>query len=318
MEQVNQDSSNEVVAQATQTETVTQAETSQAPAVTSPDATSPSGQPAWTPDFKFKVMDKEYEIDPLLRPVIKDEETLKKVRRMQEQVTGLPHLEASRDEFKNKYNQVLPRIQEYDQVEKKLDKLSYFVQNQDFDSFFNDLKIPEDAVFSWVKRKLDLQQAPAEVRQNFERANQLSREKYEQEQELSSYRARAQMQELQSQHFQLDQTIEKTAGNIAQQFNERIGEPMAFKNAVINKGYAIQEATGQRLPVEEVVALVTKDLQRVMGLNDTSVQNTANSAGGSQPHQAPPVIPVIKAGGSSPVKTAPRSLKELRELAAQM
>lgn len=273
--------------------------------------------PAWTPDFKFKVMDKEYEIDPLFRPIIKDEETLKKIRRMQEQVLGLPHLEASRDEYKNKYTQVAPRLQEYDTVEQKLNKLSYLVQNKNFGSFFDELKIPRGEVLQWVKAELEAEQLPEHVRQQMEQNRLLQQQQWEYQQQLSYYQQQAKAAELEQINYTIDGAIQSGGSDVAAQFNARMQDQNAFRNAVINKGFTIQQTTGQKLPPSEVVNLVKADLARVMGITEQQVPaNAAPQAGGAVAPQKVPVIPAVKAGGASPVKKAPRSLDELKKLAS--
>jgi len=296
-----------------------------APAPSTPASESvpelPQGvPPAWKPDFKFKIKDSVHEIDPLFHSIVKDEETLKKVKRLHEQALGVPALEESRNNFKTKYESVVPQLQEYDNVSRKLDKLSYFVQQQDFGSFFKELKIPAESVFGWVKKELDLMDAPAEIRADRERANELARQKYEYEQELTQLRSFRQKEEQNQMFAQIDTTIMSGAGDIATQFNERMGEPTAFRNAVINKGAAIQQATGQRVPLEELVAMVKGDLSKVMGMTETVQAQPAAAVTmqGSAPQPKPPVIPVIKANGSSPLKGGPKSLDELKKIAAQL
>ena len=280
------------------------------------------GQPAaWTPDFKFKVMDKEYEIDEMFRPIIKDEETLKKVRRMQEQVLGLPHLEASRDEFKNKYQTALPRLQEYETVERRLNKLSHYIQNRDFGSFFDEIKIPKAEILKWVKAELDAEELPPHVRQEMERARQIARQNYDAEQELEYYRSQqAEMER--NQNLQLiDNTVSQLAMDVANQFNERMQNPTAFRDAVINKGLAIQEHTGQILALDQVISLVKQDLARVMGIVEGGAPAQGMPAQNGQVASAqgkPPVIPAIKAGAASPVKTPPKSIADLKKLAAEL
>lgn len=267
----------------------------------------------FTPDFKYKVMDKEYEIEEMYRPIIKDETTLQKVRRLHEQIQGLPHLEASRDEYKNKYSQVLPKVQEYELVEKRLDKLSHFVQNRDFGSFFNELKIPKENILQWIKSELEAEQLPVSVRQQMEQARILSQQKYDAEQELNYYKQQALAAQQEQTMNQIDQTIAGSYKDVAEQFNSRVGSPSAFHEAVIARGRAIQDQTGQKLSVSEVVSIVANDVTKLMG-----IQAAPTQAAPAAPQTKPPVIPVIKAGASSPVKTPPKNLDELKRVAAQM
>lgn len=316
METDNQVSSNEVTPSSATPAVDTAPAASSAPVSEASPADGQTPAP-WTPDFKVKVMDKDYEVDEFIRPLAKDEESLKKVKRLQEQVLGLPHLEASREEWKNKYASAEPRLNEYSRVEQRLNKLSHYVQKQDFDSFFEELKIPEQVVLNWVKNKLDREQLPPDVRQQMEQARQIAAKNYDAEQELSYYREQFAQTQRQQQFQMIDQSIAQVAGDVAKQFNERIGEPEAFRNAVLNKGVAIQQSTGQRLPVEQVIDLVKKDLARVMGIVEGAPPVVQQSAQGT-PQSQKPVIPAIKAGNASPVKQPPKSIDELKKLAASM
>lgn len=282
--------------------------------------------PAFQPDFKFKVMDETHEIPEKFRSIVKTEEDLKEVRRVFEQAYGLKHLEASRDEFKNKYSSAEPRLNEYAQVEQRLTKLSHFVQQNDFSSFFNELKIPEKTIFQWVKSRLDEMALAPEVRAQIEQNRQNAARAYDQEQELSMLRAQQAQMQQQQQMQMIDQTIVSTAGDVANEFNTRMGTPDAFRNAVINKGFAIQQSTGQSLPVSQVIELVKQDLARVMGITGSAGNPAAPAAPGApqppgQPAPAgnpPPVIPAVKAGGGSPVAQSPRSIEDLKKIYNQL
>lgn len=280
------------------------------------DASAPAQAPApWTPDFKFKVMDQEHEIEEMYRPLIKDEDTLKKIRRLHEQALGVPHLEASRDEFKNKYTAAAPRLQEYEVVEKNMNRLSHFVKQRDFHSFFDALKIPKTEILNWVKQELTFADLPQEVQNQIMQARQVSAQAYDAQSELQRIQAE-QQEQARSQMLQtIDTSIATEAGDVAKAFNERVQDPLAFRNAVITRGSQIMDQTGQKLPVSEVIKIVTQDLTRLMGY-----QPAAQTPGGppnvippkgAQAGQAPPVIPNLQGSGASPVQKGIKSMKDL-------
>jgi hypothetical protein len=274
--------------------------------------------PAWTPDFKLKVMDKEFEIDEFYRPLVKDEDTLKRVKRMQEQILGLPHIEAAREEFKSKYNQVLPRVKEYEVVESKLNRLSAYLQKNDFDSFFSDLQIPQEMVHKWLQQKQSEQSLDPQVRQRLEEARLQERKAYDLSQEVERYRQQEQQAVLQQSYMQVDQAIQSLAPDISVQFNDRMQNPDAFKNAVINKGVAIQQqyinaGRSAKPQLYEVIESVKQVLARVMGIHEAPL----SPAQSGKPAEVP-VIPIIKSGSASPIKTGPKSIADLKKLAASM
>lgn len=277
--------------------------------------------PAWVPDFKFKVMDKEHEIDPLFHSVIKDEETLKKVKRLHEQALGIPHLEQSREEFKTKYLSAQPRLDEYSRVENRLNKLSHFVEKKDFGSFFNEIKVPKQEIFAWVKREIDLLDAPPEIKAQYEQSQVQNQRLYELQQENEHFRMQQQEIEQQKAEQMLEQSINQMAGAEAQFYNERMQSPTAFRDYLIARGQQIQTMTGQKVPLNQVIDQVKLEFQR-LGVIPQQAQPQQPAAPQGQPvvipAQAKPVIPVIKAGGASPVSTPVKSMKDLKERAAQI
>lgn len=299
--------------------------TAQPDASIDPAAQASAAAPAWTPDFKFKVMDKEYEIDEMFRPIIKDEDTLKKVKRMQEQVLGLPHVEQSRDEFKNKYTAAAPRLQEYDRVETRLNRLSHHVANKDFGTFFDELKIPRKEVLAWVKRELDIMEAPPHVREAYEKNRQLQAQQFDLEQQNQQYAQQVQEVETQKFYQHMDQTIATLAGAEANLYNEKMQNPLAFRDYVIAKGQQFQFTTGQKAPLNQIIELAKQELNR-LGLAPQPQAPDAQGnpaqpgqpAQAAQPAQNKPAIPVIKAGGASPVSTPVKTMKDLKARAAAL
>ena len=282
---------------------------------------APVAVPTWTPDFKFKVMDKEHEIDPLFHSVIKDEETLKKVKRLHEQALGIPHLEQSRDEFKNKFTSAQPRLDEYSRVEGRLNKLSHFVEQKDFSSFFNEIKVPKQEIFAWVKREIDMMDAPPAVKAQYEQSQVQNQRLYDLQQENENFRMQQQEIEQQKAEQMLEQSINQMAGAEAQFYNERMQNPTAFRDYLIARGQQIQTMTGQKVPLSQVIDQVKLEFQR-LGVIPQQAQQQPMAPQGMAPQVIPaqpkPTIPVIKAGGASPVSTPVKSMKDLKERAASI
>lgn len=285
----------------------------------------PPGQeqvpPPWQPDFKFKAAGKEHEIPELYRGLIKDEKTLEEVRRLHEKAYGVDSLVQSRDSLKKHISELQPVLQEYDTVTKNFEKLSFFVQNGDFDSFFKSLQIPENRIYDWVRQKIELMDAPPEVRQQYERNRQLTQAQWEKEQELERYRSQAQEFEQHQALNTIAGAVEQLAGDVAQAYDSKLGEG-AFLDYVINKGVQISQAMGgKEPPLEAVIGLVKEEMSR-LGL--TSGTPTAPQMQGQAPLGTPnapkqkPTIPVVPAGGQSPVKQKIKTMDDLKKAAAAM
>ena len=104
------------------------ANNSQAPAV-----------PTYQPNYKFKAYEKEYELDELYRPLIKDADTEAKIKALHSKAYALDpmkeKLEGTRKEFDGFKSTVEPKVRAFEQFNKIL-------ENKDWDTFFKKLNVP--------------------------------------------------------------------------------------------------------------------------------------------------------------------------------
>jgi hypothetical protein len=318
-------------AQATSTETQTQttstadaAQTS-APAVTTDtaqttDQTAAAAPPAWTPDFKFKAAGAEHEIPEMFRGLAKDQKSLEEVKRLHEKAYGLDSLAQNRDSLKKQLADYEPRLKEYETVSASIKKLSHFVEHGDFDSFFQGIGIKDKDVIKWVQQKIELHNASPEVRAQHEQNRQLMQKQYDNEQKLAQYEAQ-QAEYSQAEAFnQVSTAITESAKDFADYYDEKMGQQGAFTDLVINKGIQITEALGREPALNVVIDLVKSELTKL------GVQPQASFQGGNpqaaqqiaQQKQNKPTIPVISAGGQSPVASPIKSMKDLEAKIAAM
>jgi phage shock protein A len=268
--------------------------------------------PQFQPDWKYKVKDKEYEIEEWARSVAKDEETYKKLKRVFERHTGLDEVVQGRDQLKTQLAQIEPQLKEYQQVSKSLNEISHFYNTGDLDSFFERLKIPEDVIFNWLKGKHQRAQLPQEVQAQLENARQAQLKAYNYEQELNQLKQRDSQSQAEQQVQVLDNAIASKAGHVASKFNEaQGGNPQAFRNYVVFKGQTMTRELGRPATVDEVLDQTVKELSSLMG-GQMTPQAPAATPGANG---APPVIPVVKAGSQSPVRQPVKSIADMRKLA---
>jgi hypothetical protein len=277
--------------------------------------------PPWTPNFKFKAGGKEHEIGEAYRGIIKDQATLDEVKRLHEKAYGLDSVLKSRESMEHQLQSLAPKLQEYETVTKNFARLSHFVENGDFDSFFEGLGISEEQIAQWVQHKIELANAPKHVQEAYAKNRQLLAQTFDREQENLSLRSQASEIEKARAYGAVYETVSSLAPDFASAYDAKMGEG-AFIEAVINKGVQILNATGYEPPVEKVVALLQDELQR-LGFAAQAPQQMQGMQQATQP-QAPtgvaptpkPAIPVIPAGGKSPVQTPIKSMEDLKKRAA--
>lgn len=265
----------------------------------------------YTPNYKVKSYDKEYEIDDWAKSFIKDQEIEKKFKKLYEKAYGYDFKSQMHDQLKGDYEKVRT---EYEQTHKALSMLGDFVKDNDFDSFFDGLNIPKNKVLEYALELVRREQMSPDQRQAWE-ANQQARHaaKYYQaqnEQLLANQQAFA----VQQRTFELDMALQQPeAMAVANAYNTGMGTPEAFKEYVIQIGQAYA-ARGQDIPAQHAVSEAVKHLRAI---NPGIVQHTSGASQVVAPSQKP-VIPNIQGRGTSPVKSTVKSLDDLRKRAKEM
>lgn len=306
------------------------AQTSSTPATTAaaatPEATPASSDvvtpAAWTPDYKFKAAGAEHEIPEMYRSLVKDQKTLEEVKRLHEKAYGLDSLAQSRDALKKEIAQYAPKLKEYETVSQNFAKLSHFVENKDFDSFFQGLGIPEKSIIEWIQHKIDLAQAAPEVRQQYEQNRVLQQQQWDLQQQNAHYKAQAQELEQARAYTQVHNTVGSMAADYAQAYDAKMGEG-AFIDAVIQRGLALTHANGGVEPeLSAVISMITNELSKLgMAVGGPSLANNLQNTQalqGNTPPSKKPTIPVIPAGGQSPISTPIKSMEDLNKRRASM
>lgn len=261
----------------------------------------------YAPNYKFKVMDKEHEIDEFVRPLIKDAETEKKVRELYEKAYGLDVVKSSKVQLSDELKNI--KI-EHSSLVGELQGLGTAIQKEDLDTAFEQLRIKPETVFKWAKKKIEEMELPEEQR----RALEQSRE------------AQKRLQAVEMQNQQLSNSFRQTLINerinvvksvvsspefssYAAQFDARAGQPGSFELELLRRG-AIANSEGKDPHPQDLA----KEIVSLYGLQMNSGTPVIPQASGEKV----PVIPNVGSGGSSPAKSKVKSIADLRKLADQM
>jgi hypothetical protein len=281
--------------------------------------------PVYTPNFKFKVLDKEHEIDPLFQQLIKDADTEKKIKELHEKAFGLDSVKVDRQMLKEKIEKHYePLVQKHQGMIKSIAQIDKMVETGDYDNFFSALEIPEQKILEWAVKKAQLMsltpQEQAAYNQQVQERNQL----YQLQHQNAETQEQLFQMQVQARTAQLSQELSKPEIlNAVTAFDTRAGMQGAFQNEVIKRGqfYALQ---GKDISVEQAVKEVLALVGHVVQPGAGSQQPVGNGAGqGGQapqqqtPAQKPPVIPNVGGQGTSPAKRVVRSLDDIRALAKQ-
>lgn len=283
--------------------------------------------PTYTPNFKFKygfeengiVSQKEAEIDPMFRALIKDAESEKKIKEIFEKAYGIDVVKNHLSREKQNRTQIESK---YTGIDKSLKQLSRFVQSDDFDSFFQATNIPAEKIFKWVQKKLNEEALPQEQRVELERQKEIQRKAYLLEQQNEGYlQAYQETMDMQRQ-TQLQTALSRPdVVQVSQIYDEKVGEPGAFQQMVIDRGLHVWRTQGRDISADEALQWVMSRVGQFVGGPAAVGQQTmpqVHPAGQNQAARKPPVIPAVSGGATSPVRKAPRSLEELKKISDQL
>lgn len=274
--------------------------------------------PAYTPNFKFKAYEKEYEVDELFRPLIKDADTEAKIKALHSKAYALDpmkeKLEGTRKEFDGFRGTAEPKLRAYDQFNKIL-------ENKDWDTFFKKLGVPNEEIFGYVEKQLALMNAAPDQRAEYERNMQLRQQAYAQEEQIRQYQTAYEQQATQARTMQLESLMSRPeVQRYAGAWDEKAGSIGAFRQLVVDEAVAAWHMTGQDWSAEQAVQHVINKYGKVVaGFNGQ--QSQPQTYGGQQqtsPQGTPPVIPNIAGRGTSPIKKVPKSLDDIKKLVSEL
>lgn len=268
--------------------------------------------PAYTPNFKFKVMDKEHEVDEWLRPVIKNADTEKKVKELYEKAYGLDSIKPKHQAIKDELEQAKAKVAQTDQA---LDILGKYVAENDFDSFFEGLNIPKNKILEYALDLVKREQMSPEQKAQWESSKQAKEAARYYEAENARLQQSQQQFAVQQRTFELDMALNNPEAKVVSDaYNAGMGSPEAFKDYCIQIGqaYAVR---GQDIPATQAVSEAIRHLKAINP--SLGVATSANVVPTVQPSQKP-VIPNIQGRGTSAVKPAVKSLEDLKKRAKEL
>lgn len=271
--------------------------------------------PAWQPNYKFTVKDKELEFDEWVRPVIKDKDTEEKLRDLYSKAHGLEEVKADRQTLKEKYAQIEERSSKIDQ---SLKVLGDYVKAGDYRSFFEALRIPKEQVIQYAVNELKYLELPQEERNRIEQERAMKAQLAQYEEQTMTLQE--QHDRLVAQQVGMELSSEMARPEVAQiisSFDTRVGKPGAFHEEVLKRG-AYYEAVHKTSPpakqlVDEVVRLA--GLQMAQDGNPAITQQQVAPTGTPATAGKKPVIPNFNGSGSaSPTRKVVSSIADLKKI----
>lgn len=266
--------------------------------------------PQWQPSFKYKAWGKEYDIDEAYRKLIKDKESEEMISKLLSRGHGLEEFQTRHQSLKSELDELRPQIEQYNQV---VDELNHYAKTGDWQSFFERLNVPDDAVIKTALHKLKMQDLPEDQRKAYNQHRESSRKAFEYERQNHAMAERLKALEVQTRTSEVRSAMSSPdVAPIVQAFDQIYGQG-AFLEEVKRAGKAHYFETGEDLSGDAVVEAMA---QKYSPLLSKHITNPANP--GSQSLTKPKEVPVIPASGGNasqaPVQRVPRSIADLRKM----
>lgn len=285
----------------------------------SPEAQVASAPIAFTPNFKFKSFGKEFEIDEMFRGLIKDTETETKVKSFFERAYGVDTMKSINQKVKEEFSQFK---QETAQRDKALETVSGYIQKGDMQSFVEALKIPEDMVIQWAIDRVQYRQLSPDQKAQIDAQHNVRHQAMTLEQQNQNLTERLQQESARARTTELDYELSNPQVKaIADAFDAKVNKPGAFKNLVIREGVVHWQTSQRDLPAKQAIQEVLSNYGMSSPQQNLPQFGTPAAAGANPApvttQQNKPTLPNIRGSGTSPVRRVPKTLADLKKIAAQ-
>lgn len=311
----------------------TTTESSSAPVTTSssqssssssaPVITEASAAPVYTPNYKFKVMDKEMEIPEKFRAIIKDADTEKEAREIFEKAYGLDKVKESRDGIRGEYTkykeQTEPTVRAIGQASQLYQQSQAALESGNTRAAvfkgleaFKTLGVSKTYLQKLVFEDLKLEELPPEQKASYNREHELEKQTQMLAQEREQMQSEFQNYRVQQRTSELQQVISRPdIASLVQAFDSRNGQG-SFYNEVVLRGQWYAQTYQKDMAPDQVVSEIIQKygLQAQASPTPQAVAPTQAIA----PKQDVPVIPAIKGGTQSPAGRAIRSVDDIKKV----
>lgn len=283
------------------------------------EATAGKSPTAWKPNAKFKADDKEHEIPKELAALIKDEATEKQIVELLQKSYGLDAVKGRAETVRQQRDEIKGKLSVYD---KAIGELQGLYKSNDLDRWMEKLQVDPNKFLKWAYDKVNYSQLTPEQKQARDAEVQTSRRAYDLEQQNAQLQSQNRDTTVQAMQTQLNYEFARPEVNkFQEQFDQKVGKPGAFFEAVKTKGQSAFTLSGgqKNMTPSEAIAEVMKDYAGFFK-DAGGTQTNPNAPKVVQPNAAAKnTIPNVQGKQSSPVGTTkPKNLKELRDLANKM
>jgi hypothetical protein len=289
-----------------------------------PVVAAATDKPAYEPNYKYKAFGKERELDPMFRDLIKDPESEKKVKEVFTRADAFDDMKSQKEAVSSEYQRL---NQQHAALDKDVRRVANFINNGDVGNTLAALRISDDAVLNYLRQKAEVANLSPFQQQAFQQAQMQRMQEFDQQEQMKQLQENYANERRETRVMQLDYTLDSPdVSPQAQAWDAKMGQAGAFKHLVIETAGNHFRMTNQDLSPRDAVQLTLQKYGRLLEQPQASQAQVVPAAnqqiGAASPQPvaqgAKPVIPAVAGRGASPIKQAPKSIKDLKRMGAEM
>lgn len=272
----------------------------------------------FAPREKFKAWREEHEVPKWMRDLVKDPDTETKAIQLLEKATGLDIMKPKFEETKTELATVRGQ---HSAIQGQIQDLRSTFQRGDIDLWLQKLSIPAERMLQWALDKVQYSQLPPDQQRILDERTEAQRRAYQLEQQQGYYQQQALETQRQTKATVLESGLTRPdVQTFVDAFDAKAGQPGAFRKEVIAHGqttYALSNGQTDLTPEQAIEAVMSKYKTFFPA---PSAQAQPGQAPGNPaqrvvlPAQGAPTIPNVQGKSTSPLKSQPRSIDDLRKL----
>jgi hypothetical protein len=303
-------------------EVVEEIQTTEPAAEETESSTEEVSEPEYEPSFGYKVYDEDREFDEWAQNILKAEGF--KSKEIEEHLRDLHARSGAFDRKKEENKELKGKLtgleKDHSEITSEIDEILYYLDN-DLDTFFEKLKVPNKKVFDYVERKLEEEKMDPNQRAQLQNHRQSLVEGYQNQRRVESLES--ENQKLSSERFELEMSNALSAPgtlDFSKKFDDLYGAG-AFKTAAMNYGRTYYLDNGRdTTPLDAVLKTidqhrnVVERLPTATNTNDLAEARKAQEAGKPGGH-----IPNVGGGSvsQSPINKRAKTMEDLKKQVAE-
>lgn len=275
---------------------------------------------AYTPNYKVKAYDTEYEIPEAYRSFI-NEKNEKEFRQLFSKAYGLEVMQSKNIKLREENDGYKKEISEkYLPLARGIALADKYLAAKDYDSLFGLLKIEEPDLQSWMLTKLQIKGLPPEQQELYTKNSTTQKQLYELEQaneqfrqELEGLREHRTQEVVQKRAEELDTILNRSdIKSIVDRYDTSKNQAGSFKDQVIQRAQFIFQTKGEDLSAEQAV----EDFMKLIML-DAPKANPNNTVIPPKTGHKAPTLPNVAGQTNSPAAQKVTSMADLQKLKKQ-